>query len=86
MLKNNRPGVAIFAFNRPNHLKKTLKSLSQNLNAKNYDIFIFCDGPKNNSDKKKIKEVRKISKNYGNFKSKKYFFRKANFGLYNSLK
>jgi len=86
MLKNNRPGVAIFAFNRPNHLKKTLKSLSQNLNANNYDIFIFCDGPKNNSDKKKIKEVRKISKNYGNFKSKKYFFRKANYGLYNSLK
>lgn len=86
MLKNNLPGVAIFAFNRPNHLKKTLKSLSQNLNAKNYDIFIFCDGPKRISDKKKIKEVRKISKNYVSFKSKKYFFRKSNFGLYNSLK
>ena len=74
MSKNNLPGIAIFAFNRPNHLKKTLKSLSQNLNAKNYDIFIFCDGPKSKSDLKKIKEVRKISKNYVNFKSKKYFF------------
>ena len=61
MLKNNLPGIAIFAFNRPKSFKK-LKSLSQNLNAKNYDIFIFCDGPKSKSDLKKIKRLEKYQK------------------------
>ena len=50
MPKNNFPGVAIFAFNRPNHLKKTLNNLSKNLTAKKFDIYMFCDGPKNKND------------------------------------
>lgn len=86
MLKDNFPGVAIFAFNRPHHLKKTLNSLSKNLSAKKFDIYIFCDGPKNKYDQKKINRVHKVAKNIGIFKSKKFFFRKKNFGLHNSLK
>ena len=86
MIKNNTPGIAIFAYNRPQHLKKTLNTLSNNLNAKKFDTFIFCDGAKNNKDIKKINYVREISKTVGNFKSKKFFFRKSNYGLCNSLK
>lgn len=85
MKKNNLPGIAIFAYNRPNHLKRTLKSLIKNYNSSNYDVFIFCDGSKENHNSKKNKEVHQIVKKLKHFKSKKIILRKKNIGLANSI-
>ena len=38
--------VIVFAYNRPKHLAKTLSALSQNKRAKESEVFIFIDGPK----------------------------------------
>ena len=48
------PKILLFVYNRPYHLKSTLKSLKQNKFYNLFDIIIFCDGPKNKSELDKI--------------------------------
>lgn len=43
--------IVLFTFNRPKHTEKTLEALSKNTLAKDSDLFIFCDGPKENASK-----------------------------------
>jgi len=38
--------IAIFSYNRPDHLQQTLDALSQNDLAHESVLYIFCDGPK----------------------------------------
>ncbi len=85
MKKNNLPGIALFVYNRPNHLIKTLKSLKKNHQASKFEIFIFCDGPKKNLHIKKIKQVQKIAKNVKFFSKNKIYVRKKNIGLAKSI-
>ncbi|MFZ5553410.1 MAG: glycosyltransferase [Bacteroidota bacterium] len=60
---NRYAPVVLFVYNRPEHTRKTLESLSRNPESALSDLFIFCDGPKKNTDEmnlEKIKEVRKV--------------------------
>lgn len=41
--------IAIFSYNRPDHLKQTLEALSKNDLATESVLYIFCDGPKGNA-------------------------------------
>lgn len=50
--------VVIFVYNRPEHTIRTIESLAQNTLAKETDVFVFSDGPKNKESKKKVDEVR----------------------------
>lgn len=84
MKRNNLPGIAVFAYNRPKHFKKTLHYLKKNLNSKKFDIFLFCDGSKKKNDFN-VKEVHGIAKGLKHFNSKKIYLRKKNLGLANSL-
>jgi len=55
--------IALFVFNRPTHTKKVLDKLALNKEAKNSELFVFCDGLKRNaSDALKIavQETRSI--------------------------
>jgi hypothetical protein len=55
--------IVLFVYNRPEHARKTLESLEKNDLAKESDLFIFADGPKNGITEEqieKIKEVREI--------------------------
>ena len=51
--------VVLFVYNRADHLKKTYEALSQCELAKDTDLFIFSDGPKNEQAKTQVEEVRK---------------------------
>lgn len=55
--------LVVFAYNRSNHIIKTLTSiLKNNINFEN--TFIFIDGPKDNiEDRKKVLEVTNLVKN-----------------------
>lgn len=47
---NNLAPIILFVYNRPEHTKKTLKALANNLLAPDSKLYIFCDGvPKNSS-------------------------------------
>ena len=55
--------IAMFAYNRPEHLRRALDSLSRNSYARESTLFVFCDGPQGDADSKmraSITEVRRI--------------------------
>lgn len=47
-----------FAYNRPEHLKKTIDSLCQNKLIEKTPVFVFVDGPKKETDKDKISMIK----------------------------
>lgn len=55
----NLAPVALFVYNRADHLKKTYEALRQCDLAKETDLFIFSDGPKNAQAEMQVAEVRK---------------------------
>ena len=73
--------IALFVYNRPEHTRRTLKFLKQNLLAEESRLFIFSDGAKNTADREKVNEVREIIKDVDGFKSVEIIERKTNFGL-----
>ena len=68
--------IAIFAYNRPSHFKRVMISL-QNNNVKN-KIYLFLDGPKNQSDKilqeDILGSIKRIGK-YNKFRKFRWWFK-----------
>jgi hypothetical protein len=60
-MSTNAP-IALFAYKRPLHLKKTLESLSNCAGASESELFIFCDGARAEMDSKDVMEARRIAK------------------------
>lgn len=65
MLSNFRNiAVLIFAYNRAEKLKALCSSICNADGAASYDYFLFIDGPKSESEKKKIVDVAKVAENF----------------------
>ena len=80
--------VVLFTFNRPKHTSQTLNALVKNELVEQTELYIFSDGPRNNEDLIKIKEVRtllKAIKSENIFKKVIIFESKENKGLANSV-
>ena len=77
--------IVLFAYNRLDHLKLTLKSLKKNKEASNTDLIIYSDGPKNKLDKVNVYKVRSFLKKVSGFKKKKIICRVKNIGLANNI-
>ena len=73
--------IALFCFNRPSHLKKSIDALKKNYLCKKSKIYIFSDAAKNSNDLSEVDKVRSIIKNLEGFKEKKLIFRNKNYGL-----
>lgn len=74
--------VALIAYNRSKTLLKTIESLKKNKLIKNTDIYIFCDGPRQNKeDRKKVLNVKNILSNLKGLKVKKKIFHQKNIGV-----
>ena len=67
-MRNLAP-IVVFAFNRPDVLKATLDSLKDNQLAKDSDLYIFIDGPRNSDDVEKIEKVFEICNQVNGFKT-----------------
>jgi len=50
-------GIAIFAYNRPEHLRRVLDGLRENGVS---HLYLFSDGPKNDADRFAVQSVRTI--------------------------
>jgi hypothetical protein len=50
--------IAVFAYARPDHLRRTIESLSANPEFADSPIFIYCDGPRQEADKSQTDAVR----------------------------
>lgn len=77
--------IILFVYNRPQHTLSTIKALKQNYLAEGSEIYIFSDGFKNESDKRKVDEVRSIIKGITGFKRISVIEREKNIGLANSV-
>lgn len=53
--------IVIFAFNRPDSLKRLLRSLEGNALWQQSEKFLYVDGPRNDEEKTKVAEVAEIA-------------------------
>ena len=77
--------IAVFAYNRPWHLKQTIESLKRNKLAKASELFIFSDGPNNKKDLVDVERVRQYIKIINGFKKVTITRRQKNHGLAKSI-
>jgi hypothetical protein len=77
--------VAVFAFNRADHLQQTLNALACNYGADNTDVTIFCDGPRNHTEREKTDSVRALARSAQGFRTVTVVEQPHNVGLEKSL-
>ena len=77
--------VVLFTYKRPEHTKATLDALACNTLASQTDLFVFSDGPKNESDGAAVEAVRKLLREVVGFASVTLVERHENMGLARSV-
>ena len=78
----NYAPIVLIAFNRPEHTKKTIFALAQNIGAKDSDLYCFIDGARHADDaalQKTIVEI--VNDHLKDFKSVSIIQREVNLGL-----
>ena len=55
--------VVVFAYNRPEHLSRTLTALAAADGAAASQLWLFCDGPKPNQDPTLVESARAVARN-----------------------
>ena len=73
--------IVLFAFNRPEHLKRTVESLASNVFAKESDLVVFCDGPRTEAEQATTNLVRQYARTILGFNSLVVVDRDRNWGL-----
>lgn len=77
--------VILFVFNRPRHTRRTLDSLRENLLARDSELIVFSDGPRDDKDKPDVAAVRGIVGDTEGFGSVRIHERESNRGLAGSV-
>lgn len=77
--------IAVFAFNRPDNLERTLQALSRNKLAEQSFVSIFCDGPRTEEERQKTDAVRRVARAATGFAEVTVVEREENWGLKKSL-
>ena len=80
--------VALFAYRRPDHLRRALVSLAANPDADQTALNIYCDGAKSATEREAVEQVRQIARgvqDLGIFQSVRVIERDHNMGLAESV-
>lgn len=77
--------VVLFTFNRLEHTKKTIEALKKNTLAKQSDLIVFSDGPRNKDEEQLVVEVRDYLHTIDGFNSIKIIKSDINKGLAKSV-
>lgn len=77
--------IAVFAFNRPDNLLRTLLALAANTLATESDVIIFCDGPRTPAERVKTDAVQAIAAAATGFHSCEVRAAACNLGLKRSI-
>jgi GT2 family glycosyltransferase len=77
--------IALFVYNRPEHTRRTIKFLQQNLLAEESRLYIFSDAAKDLNNEPLVDEVRDVIRTFDGFKHIEIIERQSNLGLANSI-
>ena len=80
--------IIVFAYNRPDHLYRTLEALAKNDLAEESELFVYCDGPKQDASEtvqNDIERTRRIAKGFSGFKKIQVIEREGNVGLMENI-
>jgi len=77
--------LVLFVYNRPWHTRQTIQALQKNELAKESELYIYSDAPKDENAVEKVNEVRKYIKTINGFKKITILERDKNWGLANSI-
>lgn len=77
--------IGISTYSRINHLKKTIEALKKNTLAKESDLYVFSDAPRE-GDEEMVMEVRKYLRQIDGFKKVHVVERSKNNRVYNNRK
>lgn len=77
--------ICLFTYNRLSETVRTIEALQRNMLASESDLFIFSDGPKDESNIDKIKILREYLGTVSGFRSVKLICSDSNLGLANSI-
>lgn len=83
--QNKLAPICLFTYNRLSETQQTVEALKKNYLAPESELFIFSDGPKDNSGAQKVNEVRKYLKTIDGFKTITIYESQKNKGLANSI-
>ncbi len=84
----NLAPIIIFAYNRPEHLSKTLDALAKNDLAPQSVLYIFCDGAKPGASQEqvaRVEKVQEVAKTATGFRETHVVCADKNKGLANSI-
>ena len=84
MLVNWAP-IVLFAYDRPDHTRRTLAALAANDGAGESDLLVYCDGPRDAARDEPVRAVREYVRSVTGFKSVTVVEREENIGLANSV-
>jgi hypothetical protein len=77
--------ICLFTYNRLEETKQTTLALQKNYLAKDSELFVFSDGPKNKASSDKIQAVRDYLKSIKGFKKVTVYESNVNKGLAKSI-
>jgi Glycosyl transferase family 2 len=77
--------IALFAYERPDHLRRTLEALAANDGAGESELYVFSDGPKDVGSADSVRAVRDCLRSASGFRSVTVVERERNMGLANSV-
>ena len=77
--------IILFVYNRPEHVQKCITSLLANDLAKESDLYIYSDAPKNEEAQEAVLQVREYIHTIRGFKNITIVERERNWGLANSI-
>lgn len=77
--------IALFAYNRPEHLSRTLQALQACLLASDSELYLFIDGPREDADRSKVDQVRAVAHAISGFTRVQVQERQENHGLSRSI-
>lgn len=77
--------IALFVYNRPEHMQRTVEALRKNDGAKESDLTVFSDGPGNPDAAGAVRRVREMARQTEGFRSVRLVERQHNLGLAGSV-
>jgi len=84
-MNNELAHIAVFAFNRPQHLARSLTALAGNQLAQQSNVTVFCDAPRTDRDRTACDAVRGVAAKASGFSSVRVVLREENLGCARSV-